>query len=363
MRGLYIAPVDKENKIYGGVYKKILFQIEAFRNLGINMDFIGIEGDKINFIDNDIKFKYDYLRHQMFFKYIIDYKDEIEDKYDFVYIRFSFCNFYMFKLASMLKKKGITIFVEIPTYPYEDEIENTVKNRIMKTIDRLLWKTQNKYISYLVLTTDKKELFNINAISIFNGISSKNVRYKRFETDKRNINLVGVANVSSWHGYDRVINGIAEYNKNSPLIEVNFYIVGDGEEIPNLIQLIKKLQIEKYVHILGAKFGDELDEIYDNSDIGISSLALFRAGGGHDPIKSKEYISKGIPVVIGYDDRALSEELDFVYKVSGDEIAIDIEEIVNKYVNMKTTSYEIMQYAVENLTWESQIKKVVKYIK
>ena len=114
---------------------------------------------------------------------------------------------------------------------------------------------------------------------------------------------------------------------------------------------------------MGAKFGDELDEIYDNSDIGISSLALFRAGGGHDPIKSKEYISKGIPVVIGYDDRALSEELDFVYKVSGDEIAIDIEEIVNKYVNMKTTSYEIMQYAVENLTWESQIKKVVKYIK
>ena len=48
--------------------------------------------------------------------------------------------------------------------------------------------------------------------------------------------------------------------------------------------------------------------------IGVSSLALFRAGGGHDPIKSKEFVAKGMPVIIGYKDKALSSNLEFIYE-------------------------------------------------
>lgn len=359
MKGLYIAPVDSTSNEFIGVFKKIQSQISAFKNQDVDMDYIGIEKDCMDFIGNKESINLKRAKHYVFFRYILKNVDKILNKYDFVYIRFSFANPYMFKLAKKLIKTNTKVFIEIPTYPYDSEIKNNIKNIILKKVDKLLWIIKGRWVTKLVLTNDRKKLFGVDTINIFNGININDINEIEKDLATDEINLIGVANVSKWHGYDRIISGMAEYYKGTPKRKVNFFIVGEGAEKSNLENLTDKLILKEKVFFLGAKFSKELEEIYSKMDIGVSSLALFRAGGGHDPIKSKEYVAKGIPVVIGYNDRALSNELPFVFSVSSDDSAININEIVGKYINMKISSKEIRDYAYMNLSWESQMKKVI----
>ena len=363
MKGLYIAPVDKKSKIYGGVYKKIQSQIQAFRNLDIDIDYIGIDDQNIIMINDKIPFNSKHLKHQLFFKNILKNKSKILNNYDFVYIRFSFANPYMFRLAKFMKKNRIKVLIEIPTYPYEDEIYNSTKNKIFKKLDRYLWNNKNKYIDNLVLTTNIEELFGIKTVSIFNGINRNDIKFIQKNKERDSINLIGVANVSKWHGYDRIIKGLSKYYELNVDKKVNFFIIGEGAEKQNLQELTNELGLNNYVHFLGAKFGKELDDLYDNMDIGVSSLALFRAGGGHDPIKSKEYVAKGLHVILGYNDRALSNQLEFIYKVAEDNSEVNILEIIEKYEKSNVRDIDIINYANEKLTWESQISKVIDIIK
>lgn len=360
MKGLYIAPVDSYIKEHLGIYTKILGQINALTNLGVEMDYIRMENDYI--VMENIKSDYQIKRakHYVFFKYIICNMEKIVNKYEFVYIRFSFANPYMFKLAKLLKKEGIKVFIEIPTFPYENELEKSFKNSLLKIVDKILWKMNRNNIYRLVVTAKLKELFGVRCISIFNGIDVENLSQSKEIKDKNKIKLIAVANISKWHGYDRVIKGLSEYYLlNGKKTEVEFYLVGEGIEKENLKKITHELKCDKYVKFLGAKHGKELDEIFETMDIGVSSLALFRAGGGHDPIKSKEYIGRGIPVLLGYKDMALDNELEFVFNVPSDESNININDIVNKYNKMNYTSNEIRRYAEENLSWDSQMRKVI----
>lgn len=362
MKGLYIAPVDKNVKNYGGVYKKIQSQIKAFQSFNIEMNLIVINGYNLDFMGNLVKFPYKYFQHYFFFRYILKNIDLISSIYDFVYIRFSFANPYMFKLAKKLSKLNKKVIVEIPTYPYDDEISNNFKNIILKKIDKFLWKTQNKWINNLVLTNDLDSLFNIQAINIFNGVNVDEITINERDKMKNELNLIGVANISNWHGYDRVINGIYEYYQNKGRKDVHFYIIGEGIEKENLRKLSIALNVEDRVHILGAKYNEELENIYKKMDVGISSLALFRAGGGHDPIKSKEYIAKGLPVIVGYKDRAFTDQLSFVFEIPEDNTPLNIEKVIQWYETINMKNSQISNYATENLSWESQIKKIIDKI-
>lgn len=362
MKGLYISVVDRESKRFGGVYKKIQSQVGAFQNLDVSMDYIGMKGNAIEFVNTIDKVNLERAKHYIFFRRILKRYSELNNKYDFIYVRYSFANPYMTLLIRKFSRANTKVFVEIPTYPYSDEIKKTTKNKVLLKVDRLLWKLNKNWIDRLVLTNDIKDLFGIKAVNIFNGINIKDISIGIEGALNNSINMIGVANVSRWHGYDRLIKGIADYYKNNDCNKylVNFYIVGEGPEKNNLEELTTNLNVSKYVKFLGAKFGEELEKIYEDMHIGVSSLALFRAGGGHDPIKSKEYVAKGMPVIIGYEDKALPSELPFVFNVDSDDSNIDIIHIIEKYSMMKLSSKKIAKYAEEKLSWESQIIKVVK---
>lgn len=369
MNGLYIIGTDLVKfPSYGGVRKKISGQIDAFRNLGVNMDYIDLNDSKIIKNKNEIlldlsKYKKNTIINYKFYIALMKLNIIDIDNYNFIYLRFAFGNFGCYKLIKYLKSRGVKVFLEIPTYPYYEEIEKNIINNVLTVIDKYTWKKYKKYIYRVVLTNDLKILNGIQAVNIINSININSIPLvKKDCNDKKCVNLVTVANISKWHGYDRIIKGIAEYNNKKDNIEVNFFIIGDGEEKKELEILSKRMNVERNVKFLGLKFGEELNNLFNNMDIGISSLALFRAGGGHDPIKSKEYIGRGLPVVIGYNDRAFKEELDFVINVEPNNNPINIQELIEKFKNIKSTSRDIRIYAKENLTWESQMKKILSCI-
>lgn len=363
MKGIYITKVDTEYNLDIGVSKKILGEINAFKNLENSIDYVRLKNKDIYI--NDKKLGSTDTRY-FACKDIYKALKNINLNYDFAYLRYCRGNYNFYKIIKLLYKNNVKIIVEIPTYPYRSEISSrSVTGIIDLTLDKAVVPLLKKYVYRISVTSDDEEIFGIKTIKINNGIEIdrfKLVNYNNRSIDK--INLVGIGNLAKWHGYDRVIEGLNNYYKGNKILsnqEVHFYIIGEGNEKSNLEDLMQKYDLSKYIHFLGAKNGEELDSIFDDMDIGVSSLALYRAGGGHDPIKSKEFLARGLPVILGYADRLIDMKLPYIFKFEEEDKPIDIGVLLKKYNQISNIKpEEIRKYAKENLTWEFQMKKVIK---
>lgn len=364
MKGIYIAAIDSCQGKEKGVINKIYGQIKAFNKWNIDMDITHIKDRNILFNNQLLNINLPKPTNFFFHKNIKKIIMSQDTNYDFAYIRFSRGDYEYFKLIKFLYKCNIKVIVEIPTYPYNKQYKYTnIKHLIYGAIDKIIWKLINKYIYRISVTNDIEYINGIKCINMYNGIDLETLPINCNKTHYEEINLVGIANISKWHGYDRVIRGLYEYkNSNFNKKIVKFYIIGEGNEKENLIKLTKQLSLEEEVKFLGVKTGESLNKELNNMHIGISSLALFRAGGGHDPIKTKEFIGRGMPVMLGYTDKLVDMDLPYVFKVSEDNSSIDINDIVNKYENLEITSKDIRNYAEKNLSWEAQIYKIIKEI-
>lgn len=361
LKGIYIAAIDESKAIEKGVINKIYGQLKAFKKLDIQMDIMHIK-DGVTYRNQE--FIGGYLSKPTnfnFHKTVREFISKNKKRYDFAYIRFSRGDLEYYKLIKCLNKLDIKIIIEIPTYPYSKQYDyRNIKHLIYGLLDIYIWKALKRYIYRIAVTNDFEYINGIKCINMYNGIDLDMIPIKKSEKSQDSLNLVGIANISKWHGYDRIIKGLSEYYKNNVNErEIRFYLIGEGAEKDNLIKLVNHLNLQKYVIFLGAKSGDELNNSLDIMDIGISSLALFRAGGGHDPIKTKEFIGRGMPVILGYNDKLVDMNLEYILKVSEDESNIDMQEILIKYNSIKKSAVEIRKYAEENLSWESQIYKVI----
>lgn len=363
MKGIYIAAIDYNKPNYFGVYKKIRGQIKALKNLEVEVDSILIKDSKMIINKTPIDKKIPRPFYIGFHKLILkELKRELL-KYDFAYLRFSRNDIYFLKLIKYLSKNNIKTIVEIPTYPYDKEFDYSLKQNIYRIIDKFVTANMFKYTDRIATTNSIDSIFNIETIQIRNGVCLDSIDIVNENiNNKDSINFVGVANLAKWHGYDRLIKGISNYNSSQDIKQVNFYIIGEGEEKENLVKLTKELNLENNIHFLGAKRGNELKEFLYNMDIGVSSLALFRAGGGHDPIKTKEFLAQGFPVMLGYDDKLVDMSLPYIFKVSENNDDIHVDKIVKLYDELNISGQDIRKYAEDNLSWESQMKKIVNIL-
>jgi len=213
------------------------------------------------------------------------------------------------------------------------------------------------------VTTPKK------FIKITNGINVQNITtIKRNNHFKNELNMIGLGYIQYWHGYDRVIEGISNYYCTDNVKKrVYFHIVGMGKEIPNLKSLVKKYKMEKYVLFHGCKEDNDLNNIFDLCHVAIGSLGIHRYGSDvASPLKNREYCARGIPFVMSFNDLDFPEDFPYIMKVPADDSAVNIEEIINFYINIKDRYPNyiegIRNYAEKNLSWETKLKPVVDVI-
>lgn len=368
MKGIYLSFALPEEL---GVRKKIKSQIKALKEFSIDIKEIRVEKNFLYF-ENKIVNKYrngTNLKNKILRKldlYICLHKLKNKKFYegiDFIYIRYFFTSPWSLSYFKFLKKIGIKIILEMPTYPYDGEIQ---KENFFTKWDKKYRKFLNKYIDKIVTYSNDNSIFEIETIKINNGINLKQMSIvKRNMKKDGQINFIIVAQIAFWHGIDRFILSMAEYYKNNPKEIIKFHIVGDGSKkiLNNLKEIIRSNKLEKYVTFYGYKSGKDLDEIYNKADIAVGSLGFSRATVKEgSPLKTREYIAKGLPVVLGYSDLSLKNTLDFIYQVPNDESIFDLYKILNWYRNLESNSIKIRKYAEDNLTWDKQMKKVVDYI-
>lgn len=178
------------------------------------------------------------------------------------------------------------------------------------------------------------------------------------------MNLIGVAEIHFWHGFDRVIKGMYEYYKKPHAEKVYFDVVGDGalSEMNMLKLLVKNSGLEKYVKFHGNQSGKELDELFEQADFGIASLGRHRSGITKiKTLKNREYAARGIPFIYSEIDEDF-ENMPYVMKASADDSPLDIQKIIDFDKTLKLTPSEIRESIVKTLSWKVQMQKVIDEI-
>ena len=392
-----IYVTDVLDEISSGVTKKIYSQCFAFYNLGFQVYLyinridrcVCYEVNKGKMIEifnkkylypsatsfvrseNILKIlqkKYHtYIRIGEFFKNL--YEMNLSRNLEVIYIR------EVVPITSMLikylkksKKDGIKIIYEYTNYPWETEMIKS-KRYFIYILDKIYYKKLISLLDYVTVILGKQMNLPSKFITISNGINIKSINKKKQNHRKNGeFHMIGVANVQFWHGYDRIIKGIAFYNNNSCFKDkAYFHILGNGNNILELKELTKKNGLEKYVFFHGTKAGKDLDEFFDLCQVGIGSLGLHRQGMSiSSPLKSREYCARGIPFIISVTDSDFPESFPFSKMIPSDESEVNIEEVINYYIGIedKFPDYinDMRDYAEKYLSWENKLKPVVDAI-
>ena len=295
------------------------------------------------------------------FSSIVNYA--IKENITFVYIRSNHnANPFTINMVKRMKNMGMKVVMEIPTYPYDAEyLLQGMGKQIFQ--DRIFRKLLAKQLDAIVTFSSYTKIFGKKTICISNGIDFNSIKTSN-TTDLSIIDLIGVAEIHPWHGFDRVIKGLAAYYAKPHDVIVRFHIVGyfffNNDEIM-FKQMISTNHLEPYVILHGKKHGEELDKIFEACNFGIGSLGRHRVGIDKiKTLKNREYAARGIPFIYSETDEDFDNK-EYVLKVPADESIIDINRIISFYQHLTLSPTDI-RASIKHLSWDNQMKKVVDFV-
>jgi len=175
--------------------------------------------------------------------------------------------------------------------------------------------------------------------------------------------MVAVGRLAPWHAYDRIIKGIANYQQMSKAQAPTprLIIVGDGPIRSQWEDLAHSMGVSDLIQFVGYKTGADLDAIFAQSHIAISSLGLFKKNlAMASDLKSREYAARGLPFVAAANDLDFDPVPWFVYQVSNTNSPLDIYSLMKWYGRICTQldfMSEIRLYAEERLDFRLKAKR------
>lgn len=369
---LYIAPVEIDYEKLYGVGKKIMNHYKVFSKyfdtylIAYNNNDIVIYNRDNKKIIKNIKI---HRRYALFNSTIELMKNE---KFDCIYFRYPKSEK---KLIDMLKKlkyinNNTSIVIEIPTYPYNGDMFISFKNFIIALCDMYYSKKLHKYVSRILTYSNDRKIFNINTINTINGVIFESIRQRSYIGNSKDINLIAVSGMWPCHGYDRLIRGMYNYYKNGGTRYIHFHIVGEGQESKKYKKLIEEYNLNNNVTLYGNQIGENLDKIYDISNIAVNSLAIHRIKlTNESTLKTKEYAAKGLPIISSYPIDVMSTNISkYILLVPPDESDIDINLIISFYDDIYSdnesidkVSNEIRSLSKPICDMECTLKDVIKF--
>ena len=353
-----------------GISKKISYQVDALKRCGneVHLCYMDETGTKKRIIDDNVIADYgsDFLSKifkRIDFSAISKYVKN--NHVNIVYMRSNHnANPFTIRMVKQMKKTGSKVVMEIPTYPYDTEYEAQGMSKQI-CIDKLFRKKLAKQLDAIVTFSDYEQIFGKETIRISNGINFESVKIKTMINDtSKELNLIGVAEVHHWHGFDRLVKGLADYYSKPQNYIVRFHVVGYffSNELENEFEkIVTDNQVEDYVILYGKKHGVELDYLFERCDFGIGSLGRHRAGIDKiKTLKNREYAARGIPFIYSETDSDFDQK-PYVLKAPADESPINIKSIIHFYQQLNISPAEIRE-SIKNLSWEEQMGIVLKKV-
>lgn len=334
-----------------GIYKKIYAQARALLQLYKECYLVAKtkEGCKVVNVSNNMQ--------QEFHESVLNMANSLIKHEDIgmLYVRAMIPSFSLIRLLQKASFKKIRIIYEIPTYPYFAEMFKMATKKHRAIIKIMLDVVFNPIIFHcaeriLIVKSNSSKRTHKKMIEIYNGVDVNKTQRKTYKEKKplKELNLVAVGTIYPYHGYDRLIEGMNMCGEKVGGIDLKLHFVGSSNTMNELEALANKYQL-KNVYFYGQRTTEELNEMYDNFDIGVGCIGLHRKNADIDTsLKVIEYYCRGIPVI----SSAICPEKDYTLNVSADDTPIDMETVLAYYNNIDWTKLEEFSLqAREKYSW------------
>ncbi|RDJ32177.1 MAG: glycosyltransferase family 1 protein [Crenarchaeota archaeon] len=217
-----------------------------------------------------------------------------------------------------------------PTKPIVQHYHGA-SNKIQEKNFQLMMKLYRNRINKIVsvskagISQMKKMVNNINADVVYNGVDTKffNTNLPR-PYHKGEPQLLFVSALRKYKNTDKLILAMPKILEIYP--KAHLQIVGDGEEISHLNNLICKTKMENHIELTGKVSNDELKLYYSSCDIYISASAFEVC-----PVPTLEAMACGKPLVL-FDIEPHQEIIEqsqagLIFSNSSEDIAKQVHEI------------------------------------
>ncbi len=364
------------------IIKKICYQKQALQQLNIQTKVI-IEDHAILYKNEKLCENYlfnitisikNFLKKYNDFYHIMKYIIDTSTRNDILYIRYPPPTPHY--LMALMRKRCCLIISEHQSIEKLEVGLNLNKNQgeflIYLVFDKLFGKIIINNTDAIVGVTDEITQYQLSRagdpkkphITIGNGfdVASAPIRHPPPHI-QTTLHLLCVANVSRWHGLDRLLRGLATHSGTPSVI---LHIAGDGAELPYLHQLTQELGISDQVIFHGFTTGKALDALFDECHIAVGSLGIHRIGLKEASIlKAREYCARGIPFIYGILDPDFPPDFPYILQLPADESPIDIEQVIafaDKVLADPDHPQKMRLYAEEHLDWSVKMKKLKGFL-
>jgi len=205
---------------------------------------------------------------------------------------------------------------------------------------------------------EKKEMYGITAHNFSGALENDIFSYKANtikEFQEFKYKLISIARLDRNKRLDELIMGFSNFLQKKP--NSILLIGGTGDEFDNLNTLIKDLNIEKNVRLLGFVPDELLYDYYAWADLFVSiDWADFR-------ITSYEAMAVGTKVLLSNETDPNEELLSSGYYYLCEPTQIEVEkEIERSLENNKLLEVDRLKELLKNYTWESYFTKIEKVL-
>lgn len=345
----YYAILDRHKS--PGVYNKINNNIKAALVLGFNA--------KSEFFDSNEKAKF--------------LKEIWLSKSDFIFIRYPGW-FSIFLTFCLIKKRlqGIKIIIDVPT-PRSiglEEIKVSGRSKIKKILAFLVEVLAGSWVLFpankIIQYAEESCFFSLGIknkiIKMGNGIVvDDDIPLLHKVKSIEGLNLIAVAQLADWHGYDRLIKSVSMIQSSHPSYNITLTIVGAGSALKSLKELTKKLKLYDVVSFTGLQYGETLANTFNNKDVAISSLGLYRKGLDEaSDLKTREYMARGLCVIGVGKDPDFPENSPYRFTVPNNSTIESLNELLlSMYEKELPDPQEVRDYAIKKLSLEGKIKYIL----
>jgi Glycosyltransferase len=359
---IYVTYVDLFHTSYYGITKKIMSQIKTFQQYFGKVYYTFYQGRMMYLMDGE----------SMVEKELCITKEKCNAAIDTwinqygiqrIYVRYNFADKWFIQFLKLQKEKNIKLVLEIPTYPYDGEI----KDKRRKAEDEYYRQQLYKYVDWVATNSDSPELWGMSCVKLLNGVDADMHPLHSKKAEDKRIVLIGVSSMAVWHGYERLLEGLHQYYDQGGEYDFLFKIVGDGAEKEKYCLLTEEYGLKSRVEFCGILKGEELNRQYEQADIAVSSLGLYKTGiQDVTPIKGAEYCVRGIPFICGYHDMRFPRDAEYIMTVSNDPEPIDMRQVFRFYkefVSQEDLKLKMRDYAKEHFSWERIMMPIIELLK
>lgn len=365
MRGYYI---HFDAKATPGVAKKIDMQMREFERT-FEMHEIDVKAVRVSAITRLARFlPGGYIQREYGAALL-----RLESP-DFVYIRRTTTDRAFVRFLCEIKQKfpKCKILIELFTYPYDkDEFArwNTFPYYLKDKFNRgKLYRYVDRFVTY----SEDEKIFGVKTICTMNGIDVADTKPVCPDSDRtgEGIHMIAVAYMQAHHGYERMIQGLADYYEKGGDRNVVLHLVGDGPEKKSYEELVQRSKLDAHVKFYPSTQGEALDKLYNQADMAVSSLGCYKRGINRlSALKTRECLAKGLPMITGCDiDVLAGTEYPYYCQFPNDASPIEIEQIVGFYDEIICTKdraeliHEIRDFAYKTVDMSVAMRPIVDYV-